>query len=437
MLDALLKAAQEAVEIAKNAGANEVFASSSRSREVEFSLRDGKLEEVKDATSAGLSLRLWVDGRYSTHSTNDLRPDRMAAFIGEAVALTRALAPDPHRTITDPALYAGRGEVKLDLVDESVRALTREDRMALCEAQNSLVAGQEGVISATSGVSDSHSAYAAASSNGFSGTHEATALWLGSSVTMRDEGGAKPAGSMWGGAAHRGDIPKPDYVAKLAFERAKQRLGSKKGPTQRTVMVVDPAAAPSLIGRLLGSANASSIQQGRSFFAGKIGQKIVSDVFTLVDDPFLPRGFASRLWDGEGIALQKRPIIEKGVLNQIYVDTYYGGKLGMTPNGSSTNKVIGLGTKPLEALLADAGQAIYVTSWLGGNADGTTGDFSFGIRGHQVEGGKIGAPVGEMNITGNLLDLFSRLVAVGNDPWPYSSTLAPTLVFEGVQFSGA
>jgi len=42
-----------------------------------------------------------------------------------------------------------------------------------------------------------------------------------------------------------------------------------------------------------------------------------------------------------------------------------------------------------------------------------------------------------MNVTGNLATLFAGLVAVGNDPWMPSSTLVPTLVFEGVQFSGA
>jgi len=73
---------------------------------------------------------------------------------------------------------------------------------------------------------------------------------------------------------------------------------------------------------------------------------------------------------------------------------------------------------------------------MGGNSDSTTGDFSFGLRGHLVENGQVGAPVGEMNVTGNLLDLFGRLVAVGNDPYPYSSTKAPTLVFENVDFSG-
>ena len=76
-------------------------------------------------------------------------------------------------------------------------------------------------------------------------------------------------------------------------------------------------------------------------------------------------------------------------------------------------------------------------AWLGGNSDATTGDFSFGIRGHRLVGGRIGEPVGEMNITGNLIDLFGRLVEAGNDPWRSSSTLVPTLVFDGVRVGGA
>ena len=113
-------------------------------------------------------------------------------------------------------------------------------------------------------------------------------------------------------------------------------------------------------------------------------------------------------------------------------------KLEMAPTtGGQSNWIFGLGDKGLTELVADAGEGILVTSWLGGNADHTTGDFSLGLRGHLVSGGQIGAPVGEMNVTGNLLELFGRLAAVGNDPWPYSTVRCPTLVFEGVQFSGA
>ena len=110
----------------------------------------------------------------------------------------------------------------------------------------------------------------------------------------------------------------------------------------------------------------------------------------------------------------------------------------MTPTtGSPSNRVVKPGALGLSQLLSEVGEGIYVTSWLGGNADGTTGDFSLGLRGHMIENGEVGRPVGEMNVTGNLRDLFTRLELVGNDPYPYSSTLVPSLVFIDVDFSGA
>src|SRR5690242_4491414 len=95
----LLDAASAAVEMAKQAGANDAWAVASRSRDVGFELRNGKLEKVEDSTSRELSIRLFVDGRYSAHSTTDLRPEQIKAFVANGVALTRALQPDPHRRL--------------------------------------------------------------------------------------------------------------------------------------------------------------------------------------------------------------------------------------------------------------------------------------------------------------------------------------------------
>jgi PmbA protein len=169
-----------------------------------------------------------------------------------------------------------------------------------------------------------------------------------------------------------------------------------------------------------------------------MGEQAFSDKLTLIDDPLIPRGLASRHYDDEGISARRIPIVENGVVRNLYVDTYYGRKGEMAPTtGKASNRVVVPGDKSLEELLAAVGEGIYVTSWLGGNADGTTGDFSLGLRGHIIENGEVGRPVGEMNVTGNLLDLFTRLELVGNDTYPYSSTLAPSLVFSDVDFSGA
>jgi PmbA protein len=58
------------------------------------------------------------------------------------------------------------------------------------------------------------------------------------------------------------------------------------------------------------------------------------------------------------------------------------------------------------------------------------------VQGFMIRGGALAEPVAEMNISGNQMELWKRLVAVGNDPWPYSTLRTPTLVFEGVSFAG-
>lgn len=437
MDNSLLNSAAEAVDLAKRLGANDAWANIARSNGVSFEMRNGVLERVEESTSQGLAVQLWVDGRYSAHSTNDLRPASLESFVKEAVAITRSLQKDPFRVIPDASLFANRPEIDLDLVDDSVSSVTREERMDLLKAMNERIHGQDKVLSATSSVSTSHGHSAAASSNGFRGSYESTSMWMGAGVVLDEEGGKRPEEGFYGGGRHRSELPDPAKTADMALELARNRLGSTKGPTRKTTMVLHPRAAGSIVGRLLGPLTGGSLQQGRSFWANLVDKEVVSPLLTIVDNPLLVRGLSSRPFDGEGISAKELPIIDKGVLKNYYIDTYYGKKLGLAPTtGSPSNRVLGLGEKDLDGLISDLPEGILITSWLGGNSDGATGDFSLGVRGHLIEDGQIGAPVSEMNVTGNLLTLFQALVAVGNDPWKYSPLKAPTLVFEDVNFSG-
>ena len=429
--------AVQAVELAQKAGAQDAWSTASQSRDVQFEFRDGSLEKVKDTTSQSLAIRIYAGGRYSSHATTDLNPGRLQDFISEAVAITAALEPDEYRRITPETLFRDRPGDDLDLVDPGVQALEREQRIAWCRALDEVAHQHADVISATSGVYDGTQHSASASSNGFLDEQRSTYCWFGAFVTLRDQGDKRAEDGFYAGGAHVADLPDPEEVGSKALARTVSRLGSEKGPTLKAPMVVDARAAASLIGRLLGPANARSIQQDRSFWAPLIGEQAFSRNLTIVDDPLITRGLASRRYDDEGISARALPIVEGGVVRNVYVDTYYGRKGDMAPTtGSPSNRVVTLGNKGLEELLAEVGGGIYVTSWLGGNADGTTGDFSLGLRGHVIENGAIGRPVGEMNVTGNLRDLFTRLEMVGNDPYPYSSTLSPSLVFSGVDFSG-
>ena len=430
--------AAQAIEMLIAAGADDAWATAGQSRDVEFSYRDGALEKVQDTTSRQLSVQVYANQRYSSHQTTDLNPDRLRGFLEQAVAITAALEPDPQRSLVPEELYADRPDKDLDLVDGNVQALDRDQRLAWCVALDDAARGNERVISATSSVYDGSQTEASVSSNGFAGTQESTYCWFGANITLRDRGDRRASDSFFAGAPHVDALPQAGTVASTALERSLARLDSEKGPTVKTAMVVDSRAAAQLIGRLLRPANARSVQQQRSFWASILGQQVFSPKLTIVDDPLIVRGLGSRYYDREGISAKVLPIVEEGVVRDIYVDSYYGRKADMTPTtGSPSNRVVMPGNQSLQELLSDAGEGVYVTSWLGGNADGTTGDFSLGLRGHMIENGAIGRPVGEMNVTGNLKDLFSRLESVGNDPYPYSTTLAPTLVFSDVDFSGA
>ncbi len=436
MRDELLKQAERAVEQALAAGADDAVAGVSWNRGFEHEWRAGQLEKVRESTSHGLGISLYVDGRFSTHSTNDLDPGRLDSFMHEAVALTRHLEPDPHRLITPPELYEGRSDLDLELTDPALESLSRERRVEWCREMEASACADDRVVSMTASVSDGHAISARVSSNGFTGTSEGTSVWLMGEISARD-GEKRPEAYHYAGGIHLDAIPTPAELGSELLDRVRARIGAVKVPSLRSRLVLHPQAGSSFIGRLLGALSGGAVQQKRSFLADKLGQSIGSPLLTWTDDPLKPRALGSRHYDGEGIATRSRKIIDKGVLTSFYIDTYYGRKLGWEPTtGSSSNVLWDHGPRDLEALIADTQDGVLLTGWLGGNANMTTGDFSFGFQGHRITAGARAESLTEMNVSGNYAELLQHLVEVGNDPLPWASFATPTLVFDDVQFSG-
>ncbi len=436
----LLDVTRRAAALALSKGASEAAAGTYRARHVEVSWRDGKVEKVTEATTRGLGLDLYVDGRYASVSTSDLRPDALERFVEDAAALARTLAPDPHRRLPEPELYRGQASVDLELEDPAYASLdagTRREMAEAAEASARAVPGAEHILSVTTASSDTRAESALVQTNGFEGTKRGTDFWISAEVTVKDPDGRRPEEYDVSGGRFRAAMDAPADIGRRAAERALSRIGSVKGESAVMAMAVDNRAAGRIVAALLGPLAAASVQQKRSFLEGKMGARVGSALLDIADDPLVPRGLGSRLYDGEGIAAKRFPIFEGGALRSYFVDTYYGRKLGMAPTTArSSNLAWKLGERSREGLLAEMREGVLVTGFLGGNSNGTTGDFSLGVRGFRVRGGRVAEPVGEMNVSGNHLELWGRLVAVGDDPYPYSAMRTPTLVFEGVQFAG-
>jgi PmbA protein len=435
----LLELANSAVRTALASGANACSVNVSTDRFVEIGYRERKPETIKEASTRDLLIRLYVDGRYSAQSTSDLRPDALKRFIGDAVQMTKLLAQDPDRTLPDPKYFEGRQTLDLELDDPGQPKLAAADRHELAKAAEAACLAEAGakIVSATSGWNDGRSENLYVTSNGFEGYNESTYFTQDVQLTLQDEGDRRPAGFDYAVAVRQADLPSPEAIGAGAANRTRALLGGKKIKTETLPIVIENRSIGRVLGALLQAMAGRAVQQKQSFLADKQGQKIGSDLLTLIDDPFVPRGLGSRLYDGDGITAKRRTMIEAGVLKDFYVDWYYSRKLGREPTtGGSSNLIIPPGQRSVAEIMKSLGRGILVTGFIGGNANSTTGDFSAGIFGHLFEGGELTQAVAEMNIAGNSLDLWSKLVEVANDPWSSSSIRVPSLAFRDVVVSG-
>ncbi|MCA9670042.1 MAG: TldD/PmbA family protein [Myxococcales bacterium] len=436
-LERAQKIIDDVMGMARDAGAEEVAARYGSASFVSLKQRDGEIETLQSSKSRGLSVSLFVDGRYSSNSTSFLEHDALSRFVAESLEMTRRLAPDPNRRLPEPELYGELPDVDLEMFDERGDGDMDARKGRIAALEDAARAGEH-VISATAEMTTQDSMSLRVHSNGFRGHNESTTFFLGASVTVRDDDGRRPEDYCWVGARHFADLPPPPEIGAEATRRATQRRGASKAPSARMTLVVENRIASRLLGSLLAPLGGSALQQGRSCFEGMLGEKLGSDLLDVVDDPLIPRGLASRLYDGDGLPATKRSVLTKGVLDRYFINVYYGRKLEMAPtSGSASNLLLTPGERSMDELVGGVERGVLVTSFLGGNANPATGDFSFGVGGFLIEGGQLTQPVSEMNIADNHTELWKRLSAVGNDPYPFSAWRLPTLVFDDVQFSGS
>ena len=365
-----LDLANWAVDQAKKSGADQVSVNVSNSREIEVEFRDKKLEKLKESTQSSLNLSIYVDNRYSGHSTNDLNKDSLKKFIEEAVAMTKYLTKDPFRSLPDPKYYQGQKEIDLKILDSGYDQVDSKKRVQIAsEIEAAAMAQSDKIISTTAGYSDTYSESVKVHSNGFEGERQSTAFSAGAEVTVNDGQGGRPEDWFYASVRHHKDLPEAEFLGKKAAERALRKIGQDKMDSGVYDMIIENRAGGRLLYAIYGPMTARALQQKSSFLEDMLDKKIASEKLTIIDDPFVLEGMGSRLYDSEGIAAKRRVMIDKGVLKAYFVDNYYGKKLGMEPTtGSPANIVFDYGTKSMDSMVKEMKKGILVTGFIGGNS---------------------------------------------------------------------
>jgi PmbA protein len=430
------KLAKWAMNYALEKGAQQASVNISNSQSSSVEVREEKIDKLEQAIQSGLTIRLFVDKKYSAHSTNRLKKEELARFIEQAIEGTRFLSEDEFRTLPEPELYYKGDKENLLTLDSDFSKVDPQKKIELAFAVEKEVLGKdERIISVSTGYYDGLEERVMVTSNGFEGDSANSQFGLYGSVSVKSDQ-ARPESS-WNESSIFFEKLKKDNIGTTALQRAVNKIGQQKIGSEKMTMIVENKQVGRIFGPLVSALNGSAIQQKNSFLIDKLNEKVASDKLTITDDPFIVSGRGSRLFDGEGLATKKRSVFEKGVLKTYYIDTYYGKKLQMAPtSGSTTNLVFETGDKDLQGLIGTVKKGILVNGFNGGNSNGSTGDFSFGIEGFLIENGAITRPVSEMNITGNMKELWSNIGEIGNDINDSSSWLTPSIVFEGVDFSG-
>ena len=435
--------ARHCISYAMANGADAVRVSISDSTMDSCTMLNGVLDKVTHAADRSVYLYIFTDNRYGTFSTNRLEKNDLEKFIIQSIAMVRMLGEDQCRSLPNPARVAkdaitgrelGLYDVRYEESDSDSR-LSRAKQMNIC--QNVAGEGYE-LISEECEYSESYDDNFVIDSQGFEGRHTETCFSAFAEMTIQDENGSKYSGFWWESSFDKDGVSLKGCSEK-ALERAVRQIGPKKRRSGHYKMVVDTSVATKLVSPILTALNASSIQQKMSFLDGSIGQRIFPENMTLMDLARTPRKNGSRLFDTEGVATKDSPIIENGVVKQYFVNTYMSAKMGIEPTVEDISRPCLLPLKDnslsLEDLLQLSGSGILVTGFNGGNCNPVTGDFSFGIEGFAFSKGKVTHPVREMLITGNIMELWNNLIAVGSDARPSVRWQIGSLAFENVSFS--
>ena len=391
-------------------------------------------EKPEAAATLGVGVTVFLGGakdvRRGNASTSDLSPSALRDAVEAAYHIARFTAVDEAAALPDDAWYA-REQRDFDLyhpwnieADAAAEIARRAEAAALDTSP--LIRNSDG-----GNVSLQHGRFVSANSRGFIGGHAhsyhsvavAPIASRGRDGMQRDE--------WYVSRRDPSDLPSPESVGRYAAERALSRLGARKIATCTVPVLFEAPLAAGLLGSYVQAASGRSLYRSSSFLIGKLDTRVFADHIDIVDDPFVVKGMASGSFDDDGVATRKRTVVERGVLTGWFLGTYSARKLGMQPtgNGGGSHNLSIASNKTrtsisgdddsddddFEAMLKKLGTGLLVTDLMGQGVNGITGDYSRGASGYWVENGCIAYPVEEVTIAGNLLDMFGRIVAVGND----------------------
>ncbi len=394
------------------------------SAEVELSIgkgfsvssRLGEAETVEYNQGKTIDISVYFGKRLGTATLSDLRWEAIQAAVKAACHIARFTQEDPCSGLADPSLLAYHYP-HLELffpwditVDQAIDLACRCEKESL--AKDKRIVNSEGVT-----VSTSEGWYLYANSEQFMGHYSATSHGI-TSVLVAKQGEEMQRDYCYTSSCDPALLQPISKLAEEAVDKTVSRLGAKRLSTRKAPVIFIAEEARSLIGTFLSAIAGGNLYRKSSFLLNQLGQPIFPSFVRLQEHPHLARGAGSSPFDDDGVLTRDNVFVDGGILQSYSMGVYSARQLGMQTTGNSGgihNLTITPGQLDLKGLLKKMDKGLLLTEVMGPGINLVTGDYSRGASGFWVEGGEIQFPVQEITIAGNLREMYSRFVDVGND----------------------
>lgn len=439
----------DVVAKALRAGASDAEAVFSEGDEFETLVRLGQVEQLKEAGSRALGLRVFQGQRTASASTSDLSLQGIEQLVASAMALVRVTSEDPFAGLPERGEF-GAISGDLDLYYEDVYSLPAAERIEYARrAEAAAMAADPRIQNSGGGSFDAATGRKIlANSRGFAGEMRRSSCSISAQPIAVAPDGSMQRDYWYSSQRSLELLESPEAVGAEAARRTIRRLGAKRVATQRVSLVFAPEVSRSILGAILGAVNGSAVYRSASFLAGKLGETVAGANLTVIDDGTMVGGFGSAPFDGEGLPTRRKLVLENGVLQSYLLNTYAARKLGLHSTGNASRGLAGSpgispgnfylqpGAQTPEEILRDISQGLYVTELIGHGVNIVTGDYSQGASGLWIENGELAYPVEEITVAGNLKEMLHNISAIGNDLVFRSAVACPTIRIDGMTIAG-
>jgi PmbA protein len=405
---------------------------------VDVDIQKDQVDFAKEVSSCGIGVRVILDGKMGFSYTTNL--ERLHETVKSAVFNAKSNVVDENFLLASKSQYPAVKDVyddKISYLDlegvvDFAKSMIKTAVMEKCQPTsggvsagvlNTLIANSEGVFS-----------------------HDSSTIFSGFiSVNIPDGEGVS--------TAHESDSSRymdidPEEISRKACEIARESRDGKSIETKNMDLILDYNAASALLATFINSLNADNVQRGRSVYADKLGQEVISTSLNIYDDGTLPRGLRTSKSDGEGVPSQKTVLVENGVLKNFYYDLYTSKKGGVESTGNGIRSSyadmpsVGLSNLIIDFKdlheISELKEGLMVTDVLGAHtANPISGDFSVeAMNAFKIEKGEIVYPIKKVMLSGNIFSALKGASASAKKTRQIGPFVLPPILTPGIRVVG-